>query len=138
MTEKSMTTRMWDKIGICASGLCLLHCLITPIVLILFPASQLSFFADEWVHKAFGVLVTLSILAAVYPHCKKHGHKEILTLAIIGVILILTPIFFHDINIHLSHISTVAGSIVLIIAHIKNMKVRHGKCEETEGSCSGH
>lgn len=138
MTEKSMTTRMWDKIGICASGLCLLHCLITPIVLILFPAGHLSFFADELVHKAFGVLVTLSILAAVYPHCKKHGHKDILTLAIIGVIFILTPIFFHDLNIHLSHISTVVGSIVLIMAHIKNMKVRHGKCEETQGSCSGH
>jgi hypothetical protein len=136
--NKSLTTRIWDKIGVCASGICLIHCLATPILLLIFPASKIQVFEHGVFHAVFAVLVVGSILLAVYPTCKKHGHKDIMTFAALGVFFILSSFLFHDYGEAIEYLFTIAGSICLIIAHIRNMKVRHGKCESTKSSCSGH
>jgi hypothetical protein len=137
MNEKSMSTRVWDKIGICASGLCLVHCLATPILLLLFPATKITLLDSHLFHEIFAVIVVSSIMLAVYPHCKKHGHTDIIGIALIGVVLVIISIFSHDLPVFVSHGMTIVGSIFLITAHIKNMKVRHGKCA-SEKSCSSH
>ncbi|MAX67543.1 MAG: hypothetical protein CME66_11460 [Halobacteriovoraceae bacterium] len=135
--EKTMTHKLWDKIGICASGLCLVHCLATPILLLLFPATTMSGLIDSHLfHIIFAFIVVSSIFIAVYPNCHKHGHKDIIALAIIGAGLILSALFLHDFPIIYGHGLTMLGSILLIIAHLKNMKVRHGKCENDETHCS--
>jgi hypothetical protein len=127
--------KILDKIGICVSGLCLIHCLITPFFLILFPSIKLAFFHHEAFHQIFGVVVVSSVLMAVYPQCKKHGHKDIIAWAIAGVLFIMAGIFLgHDLGEEIEHGLTIFGSILLIVAHIKNMKVRHGKCE-SKSSC---
>jgi hypothetical protein len=137
MNDKTMTDKIWDKIGICASGLCLVHCLATPILLLLFPATKIALFNSHLFHEIFAVIVVSSIMLAVYPNCKKHGHTDIIGIALIGVVLVIVSIFSHNIPLVVSHTMTVIGSIFLITAHIKNMKVRHGKCEP-ETTCSGH
>jgi len=124
----TMINKIWDKIGICASGLCLIHCLATPIMLLALPGFEFSPGIDEHFHEIFAVVVVSSIMFAVYPNCRKHGHNDIILIALAGIILILISTFFHQLPIALSHTMTIAGSITLIIAHIKNMKVRHGKC----------
>ena len=138
MEDRTMINKLWDKIGICASGLCLVHCLATPLLLIFFPTSLFADIHFELTHQIFAVIVTSSILIAVYPTCREHGHYDIIALAITGIILVLGAVFSHEIiGDNFSHGITVLGSIVLIIAHIKNMKVRHGKCDtEAESHCS--
>lgn len=125
-----MANKFWDKLGICASGLCLIHCLATPIVLMLFPTFKLAFLEHHAIHQILAVVVVSSVLIAVYPQCKKHGHKDIVLWAILGVFSILLAVFFgHDLGEEIEHTVTIAGSILLLIAHIKNIRVRHGKCE---------
>jgi len=137
MNEQKLSTKIWDKIGICASGLCLIHCLATPILLLLFPATKIAFLETHGFHEIFAVIVVSSILIAVYPNCRKHGHNDIILIALTGVLIIMGATFFHDMP-ELLHVGlTVVGSIFLITAHIKNMKVRHGKCA-TKTACSGH
>ena len=131
-----MLNKIWDKIGICASGLCLIHCLATPILLLLMPGFQFSEVYDEHIHELFAVVVVSSIMFAVYPNCRKHGHNDIIFIALTGVVLILISTFFHDLPIAISHTITILGSITLITAHIRNMKVRHGKCSSTQDKCS--
>ena len=122
--------KILDKIGICVSGLCLVHCLATPFILVLFPSFKFAFFEHEAFHQIFGVIVVLSVLFAVYPQCRKHGHKDIIGWALAGVLFILAGIFLgHDLGEEIEHGLTILGSILLITAHIKNMKVRHGKCD---------
>ena len=139
-----MINRVWDKIGICASGLCLIHCIATPVLLLAFPASKVSFIVEHdfhGVHQLFAVIVVSSILIAVYPNCRKHGHNDIIAIALIGVFSVLSAIFLHDfMSESLSHGFTIIGSIFLIVAHIKNMKVRHGKClsSNNKSSCKSH
>ncbi len=138
MKECTMVNKIWDKVGICVSGFCLIHCLATPILLILFPASMFTNIHFEITHQIFAVLVTSSILLAVYPTCKEHGHYDIIGLALIGITLTLCAVFFHDyVSKTVSHGTTVIGSIILITAHIKNMKIRHGKCE-SDSQCSAN
>lgn len=136
MNERTLMTKFWDKIGICASGLCLIHCIATPILLLLFPVSKISFLGVESVHEIheiFALIVVSSILIAVYPTCRKHGHKDIIFIALAGVTLIIGSIFLHDfMSENITHGLTILGSIFLICAHVKNMKVRHGKCSSTK------
>jgi hypothetical protein len=140
MSEQTMMNKIWDKVGICASGLCLVHCIATPALLLAFPASTMSFLGAELVHEIheiFAVIVVASILIAVYPTCRKHGHKDIITIALAGVSLVLSAVFMHDLmSENVSHGLTVLGSIFLIWAHVRNMKVRHGKCTSKSHSHS--
>ncbi len=138
MNETSLTTKIWDKVGICASTLCLIHCLATPVLLIIFPASSLAKIQESLFHAVFAVIVLGSILLAVYPNCKKHGHKDILTFSILGVFCILASFIFHDHEASLETVFTIIGSMFLIIAHFKNMKVRHGKCINSKVSTCSH
>jgi hypothetical protein len=132
-----MMTKVLDRFGICVSGICVVHCILTPFVIILFPALNTSHFFHEWFHLIFGTVVITSVLIAVYPHCNRHGHKDIVAFALLGSISILFALFFgHDISEYVEHGFTILGSILLITAHIKNMKVRHGKCSSAASECS--
>lgn len=139
---KKTAIKVWDKLGICASGFCLVHCLATPFLLIFFPTSEFLGINHEQhseFHHYIAIAVVISILMAVYPQCRKHGHKDILYYAAAGIFFVLTPIFTND---HLSEFfeygMTIVGSIFLIIAHIKNMKVRHGKCSSKSNHGHSH
>lgn len=125
---KSIFNKAWDKLGICASTLCILHCLSTPLVLLFFPLAHTEAAETHHIHEIFAMVIIPIILMAVYPTCRRHGHKDIIALAVIGTIAIILGIILHDAPLFFGEISTVIGSILLISAHIKNMKVRHGKC----------
>lgn len=126
---KVYMNKIFDKLGICASTLCLIHCLATPILILFFPAIEdLLGTSAEHFHTALAVIVVSLVLIAVYPQCRRHGHKDIVAIALIGVGFIIGSLFIE--NHPLAHHSTtIIGSIFLIIAHFKNMKVRHNKTE---------
>ena len=131
-----MVAKMLDKIGICASSLCLIHCLTTPLVIVLFPGLLHSLNLTHEIHAIFAIVVITLALSAVLPHCRKHGHKDILAYALGGSgTLVLSLVFHHAIGDTLHLILSIAGSILLIIAHLKNIRVRHGKCT-TETTCN--
>lgn len=120
-------SKILDRFGVCASSICLIHCLATPLVILFFPGVK-GIFTEE-AHEVFAVIVVTSIALAVYPHCRRHGHKDIIAMAISGVALVLGAIFFESsMPLALHYGLTTAGSIFLILAHLKNMRVRHGSC----------
>lgn len=120
-------SKLLDRFGVCASTVCLVHCVLTPFVILFFPGVK-GLFTEE-AHEVFAVVVVSSITFAVYPHCRRHGHKDIIAMAIFGVALILAAIFFETrMPLALHYILTTIGSVFLILAHLKNIKVRHGNC----------
>lgn len=134
-----MANKFWDRLGICASGLCLVHCLATPVILLLFPTFKLAFLEHESIHQILAVVIVSSVLVAVYPQCRRHGHKDIIAYALAGVFFILSAIFFgHDLGEEFEHILTIIGSIFLLVAHTKNIRVRHGKCESQTCESTTH
>lgn len=129
--------KLWDKIGICASGLCLIHCLATPIILLFFPLF-LHNETHEFLHEVLAFVVIASVMVAVFPKCHKHGHYDIIAIASVGMLLVLAGLFVHDISIYLATGVTSVGSGFLIYAHYKNMRIRHGKCESEPTPCGKH
>jgi hypothetical protein len=129
---------LFDKFGVCVSGICLIHCLTMPIFLILFPTVSAEVLHEDIVHLVFGITVILLSLTAIIPNCREHEHRDIFYLALAGASIIILALIIEPYTSEtLEHILTILGSITLMTAHFKNMKVRHGKCDTLEeNSCS--
>lgn len=136
MKDNIEDNKFWDKLGLCTSTLCLIHCVVPPILMIFLPMNTFSFLKAEFVHDILSVIVIGSIILAVYPNCKKHEHLDIIGYAFLGVFFIVAASFAANIS-NLLHVSlTMIGSLFLITSHVKNIKVRHGKCSSNTESKS--
>lgn len=115
---------IWDRIGIIASSVCLVHCLLVPIILMAFPfvESQHNHF-----HEVLTIFVVVPAFLAFIPGYRKHKNLSVLLFAITGLGFILFTAFFED--IYLSHIAarviTILGSMLMILAHARNIKHAH-------------
>ncbi|MGZ3768893.1 MAG: MerC domain-containing protein [Bdellovibrio sp.] len=117
------TTDRWDKVGIFLSGLCAIHCLITPILLLTMPVWG-KVFEEEWVHLMMAVFVAPIGLFAFWSGYTHHKKTRVFALGILGISLVvgasLAPhswveFFGHD-------LITIFGSISLITAHVLNRR----------------
>jgi hypothetical protein len=114
-----------DGLGICLSGLCAIHCLLTPVVILLLPsfhffhAYALHEFHD-WFHVVLlGVLPVVALVAFV-PGFLRHRDVRVFGWSIPGFAAIAMPgIAFHD-NLWLSTPFMIVGSLFLIRAHVLN------------------
>lgn len=111
--------RTWaDKLGICLSALCLIHCLITPMLLIFLPA--LSLWGHHVFHDALLVILPLLAIAAFIPGFVRHRDPRVFYWAIPGLAAVVLGTLLFEEEIILQAIITISGSILLIRAHLKN------------------
>lgn len=107
----------WDWAGVFFSGLCVIHCIVTPLLL----ASAVVWFASEWVHVSFLVaLVPIAIMAArrTYPYSKK---RWVIFLFSSGLLLLGLAIVLGESLGEIAEISlTLLGSMLLITGHLQN------------------
>lgn len=117
--------QLWaDRLGICLSWLCLIHCVMTPVVLLLLPG--LSFIPavghsedHEHFHEALLIVLPILALAAFVPGYRAHRNKKVFAWGIPGLILISLGVFvFH--HGWETVVVTIPGSILLIRAHLLN------------------
>lgn len=118
LTEKA--EKFLDKLGMIISGVCVIHCLLTPVIIL-----SLPWFEDIFSHE----VVHLSLLLFLFPlaiFTFTHGYKthkklSIVMMGAIGIIFISIPILIHPTEL-IEQAITVTGSIILIIAHYNNLK----------------
>lgn len=114
--------RILDRIAISLSSLCLLHCMATPVILLLLPAASLSLAIPESFHIWMLLLaIPVSILALRAGH--KH-HRLILPscAAVTGLCLLGMGAFVIPTEM-LELIVTVAGAVCLAAAHFWNARL---------------
>jgi chromate transport protein ChrA len=134
----SLGTSFADRLGICLSGLCAIHCLVTPLLILLLPsfhffqAYSLHEF-DEWFHGILLVVLPVVAIIAFVPGYLRHRDWKVFGWSIAGFSAILVAIIaFHE-NLWLSTPLMIAGSLLLIRAHFLNRhlcaccRVGHGK-----------
>lgn len=92
----------------------------------------------ELVHEILAFIVVASIMIAVFPKCHRHGHYDIIMIAIVGMFLVMGGLFLHESSLFMATLITSFGSAFLIYAHYRNMRIRHGKCESPKPTCGGH
>jgi hypothetical protein len=118
----------WDYIGVAVSGICVLHCMLIPLVLLAFPVATSYFFLDgPWFHKLIFLAVLLVASIAFYYGYKVHHSREPLVYMSIGLLLVTLGTFMHDfvIDHFWPSVVVMAGSVSLIRAHLLNHSHRH-------------
>lgn len=119
-TEK---TDRWNKVGIFLSGICALHCLLTPILLLALPVLG-GFFENSWIHILLALGVLPVGLFAFWTGFQHHRKSSILGLGLLGMTFIISAAFVPHEWVEWNEIDvvTILGSLSLIIAHVLNQR----------------
>lgn len=117
-----------DKWGMGLSFLCICHCILTPIVIVLFGAGLFtSWLASEWIHALLVLPILLLIGTSIIPAYLRFRHRIPLAMAGAGVLLIGVSFLFHGL---LETAFAVPGALMIFIAHYRNARLAH--CGHTE------
>lgn len=144
------STHGWlDSLAISMSVICAVHCLLTPLLLVIFPIVATTF----WVHQDFHLWMLLFVLPitslAVFLGCRKHRDKFVIGLSALGMSC-LFAVSFYESFFHVSHLvqhgaecvhcvqsgvftftmfTNVLGGFLLASAHVRNYRLcRRLKC----------
>jgi hypothetical protein len=123
-----------DQIGIWTSALCVIHCLVTPIVLSLSAVSAHFLPSEERTHRSLAVVIaTLGALALVKGY-RSHRSLRVLLIMIAGLSCIFAGAYWGDrLPSHrVEVLITLIGSGFMITAH----RLNHTFCRECNCSHS--
>lgn len=117
---------MLDTAAVMLSGLCLLHCLALPFLLLVLPA--LATLSEGHLHAQMLVVAIPVSTAALGLGFRRHGSRYVLSFGILGMVLLLfggTVAHFRY-GIVADRTLTMAGALVLAVTHYFNSRlVRH-------------
>ena len=114
-------TKMLDKLGIWASGLCAVHCVSLPVLLPVAPLIGASFFAQDWFEHA--ILVTSLIVgfwAMLSGYYRYHRQTyPLLSIAAGGMIYWNKDILGET----WEPLTVAVGAFLIIFAHLANQRL---------------
>ena len=116
-TTIEKTVSWWDWAGVFFSGLCVIHCIATPVLL----AGASLWIASEWVHVGFLIaLIPIAIIAARRT-CPSQKKRRVVILFYSGLVLLGAAILFGEsMGEAVEILATMIGSVLLIAGHLQN------------------
>lgn len=125
--------RLGDYIGMGASGACLLHCIATPLLLLLFPMLGWAQH-DEQIHRYMTAFVVAPAILALIPGYLAHRRRMVAALGFVGVTCFFVAFaaeeVFHSELLELALF--VAGGACLFMAHLNNRRFCRHCLDERE------
>lgn len=118
-----------DVFGAFISGLCLIHCLAGPVLLVLGITTVGHAHLDEHAFH-FTLLAPILFVAAwsIPRGLRAHHHKTPATLTVTGITCLVLGLLFIEISL----LASVLGSMLLLTAHLNN---RHLLLKGSKKSC---
>lgn len=127
---------MLDRIGITATSLCALHCILLPVILPALPLLGLSFLADHtWEHVFLIITGLLGTVAMMSGFKKYHRRLYPLYLLMFGLIVYWMK---HDFAENLQPFFIIVGSSCIVAAHFINLKLCNNCKKCPDESCSAN
>ena len=128
MSDNSRVTpsNFMDKAAVVLSGLCLVHCLALPVMLVVLPF--LNELAQGHLHAQMLVVVVPVSVFAFARGFRVHGNRYVIAFGTLGLTLLLVGgTFVHDhYGLAADRALTIAGSLVLAVCHFYNSRLsRH-------------
>ncbi len=116
-----------DIVGIGLSGLCMVHCLVFPLLISFAPAVMRGLPGDDVTHRGLAIGIALASGLAFRSGFKVHRKGWILALFLLGIALISVAAALGDRILSESGETaiTVCGSLLLITAHWCNRSFCH-------------
>lgn len=127
--ERDRKGILLDRLAICVSGLCLVQCLLLPVLVVLTPLMSLGIFGEEIFHiLLLGLIVPVSLGAFVLGY-RVHRNRQMLVPGLSGLlIVILAAVFEHDMTALGTAMLTSLGGVLLIFGHWLNLRRRREAC----------
>jgi len=123
--------RILDNFGLTISAACAVHCILLPILLILAPYVELTFFTSHEFHESLMYFILPTSLIAFTLGCKRHNDDIVKLGGICAIFVLLLAISLHDFSEVLSVILTLFASCLLIFIHLRNRTL----CSHEDYSC---
>ena len=112
---------MKDLVGVCLSGLCILHCLFTPVLLALGGVGMIgSWLGSEWVHYLLLAPISLMLVWSLPLSWIKHRNTKPLLIGGLGFSLLLISLFVPE---SAEPVIAVFAGLILIAAHLLNRRL---------------
>ena len=122
-----------DGLAISLSFICAVHCLFTPSFIILAPSLLSISFDNEFIHYLILVLaVPISVFALSIGY-KTHKNLSIFVIGFLGLSILLFALFYGNALFGETGEKgmTLLGSIIVVSAHFRNLKV----CKKLDCEC---
>ena len=119
-----------DIAGVFASTLCMVHCLLLPIIFALLPVFARPLMEHDWLHVGLAGFVLTFCLMAYVPGFLRHHDKRLLLIGAVGLTLVFFATFVARQWGEIAEISILtAGNTVLVFGHLLNRKLlSHSRC----------
>jgi len=115
----------FDRFAVILSGICILHCLLAPVLLTLLPILSISAFVEDLVfHQLMLWLVLPTSAVALVLGCRKHRKPMILITGAVGMLMLIIVAFWgHSIMmVSYEKVATTAAGLLLAFSHYLNYK----------------
>jgi hypothetical protein len=110
-----------DHAGAFASGLCLIHCLLMPALISLFPSLLPWLPGDALFHRSIVLGIVLVGALAFVPGYRIHRRHALLVLVATGMSLVLLVAWFGETMPRSTELAlSIPGSLLLVAAHLLN------------------
>lgn len=117
-----------DKAAVALSGLCLLHCLALPFVIVLLPFLN-EVAIDPWHAPMLLVVMPVSAFAFTLGY-RRHANPGVIAVGAAGMLLMVIggTLAHYLLGLAADRILTISGAVVLAAAHYRNSRLsRHCK-----------
>ena len=110
---------LWDRVGITTSVLCILHCIVTPVLAVALPLLAVT---EEATHSALAVLILGAALLALLPGFNHHRKRHVLLLAGFGSALVWVGVLAPENGVvgAPEWLPTLLGGLLMIGGHLRN------------------
>lgn len=124
-----------DRFAIGVSLLCLGHCLLLPVLLVILPSMSAQLIAGENVHLWLIYIVIPSSLFALGMGCKQHGRWSFIAIGLCGLSFLILGVCIDFIGLKniWEQVFTVLGALLIAFAHGRNFQKCHKSLD-----CSCH
>jgi hypothetical protein len=132
-----LTSLKMDKAAVGLSLMCVAHCLLTPIAIVMLPALGATFLEDERFHYVILFLVLPTSLLALAIGCRKHRRIEIVLIGLTGLSILFSVVIIGEESLGKfgEKATTVLGTLIIAFAHVRNfMLCRRHDCHAEENS----
>ena len=111
-----------NNLAIGLSGLCVAHCLLTPLLIVLLPSLTILNVDNEAFHSWLLVGVVPSSLFSLIMGCKKHQFYRVLVIGILGLVFLISAVFVENFSNGevLEKVLTLLGASVIAVGHYLN------------------
>lgn len=114
-----------DQVAILLSGVCLVHCLVTPVMVTILPIVTLSAFVEDLLfHQLMLWLVLPTSFIALFLGCRKHKLFSIAATGALGLAILIAVAFFgHEwFGLFGEKVASSIGGLILACSHFLNYR----------------